>query len=422
LQINNYSKQLDDYNHTLQTYNRQLSDLLQNKSLQRDKVKMTNSISNISTLTKNIDNVQTKFNLTEDKINHIAATANHLTTNETKFLQNITQNVNNLKGNLIRILNNLNESQSQSADLVDRSFFDYFIDHLQTTVKVLDSAKNNFTIYINNQTLREPSPNVNLRYTLDPLIKSGFANQRILRTNIIRNATSELINRFKNFEAPIVGKLPIGFSEMIAIFPFAVTLGFCFCSSILCDTLRLGRHLYDAEKLKDRISSYEYISIVAPSWIDPMKPLLSQIISLSMLIIPVIIFVISIYSITSIWWNFIVLSDAFPAFAAARNLNEYIYLGLYGASVVLFIYCYWKIITEFRHASSSIPKAVMTKYRHIQNELMELLEKDPQRAYALLKQIRETKTIYHAKDQTVRHEDTENERFKKDVSENNKKR
>jgi hypothetical protein len=162
----------------------------------------------------------------------------------------------------------------------------------------------------------------------------------------VKAAIKNLIDRFTSVEAPVVGKLPIGFNEMVAIFPFALTITFFFFSMNLRDTIRLRKVL---ERSKDQHIA-KYFKDTA-SWVDPSPndaTMLHRITSWITLLIPVALFLASLYILFSVWYQMPVKNDEFPMFIAAADFNLLIYTSLYIISIILLSLSYIMIVKEPR--------------------------------------------------------------------------
>ncbi len=140
----------------------------------------------------------------------------------------------------------------------------------------------------------------------------------------------------------------MGFNEMLAVFPLALSVVFWYLVMTLRDTIKLRKTL---EKRGTRnIKSYLAGSSL---WIDPKRPPVGQkghtlhpIMAWMVLIIPFILFIISVGLILSMWYSIPVEGDKFPAFVAAVEFNKLTYDIIYGISTVLFAFSYVRLIKE----------------------------------------------------------------------------
>jgi hypothetical protein len=229
--------------------------------------------------------------------------------------------INKLEG----AIKHIDIAKAKSKDLLNADVFESTRAALQNVVHML----------------RNPTKDGNITITEGKValnnIKANLQTQKDIIKNNIDNATDKLVKRFDTLEAPIVGNIPMGFNEMIAIFPIVLVIGFSFCSSILCEIIRLRKVVH---KVYDKKSIFKDIetdaTVVAPMWVDPTKRKRDQLISLSILIIPVPLFLLSTVFICLIWFFMPMSNDKFPAFLGAVEINKWMYTILYIASAVYF--------------------------------------------------------------------------------------
>jgi hypothetical protein len=170
------------------------------------------------------------------------------------------------------------------------------------------------------------------------------------QNKILKENTRVFLGRFNATEFPIVGKIPISFNDLVAVFPLALAISFFYFIAILRDSIRLRKIL---EKNSQNDDIQQYLSNV-PFWIDPTRPKrqvgqrLSLFMSWIVLALPGILFIISVSLILYIWDVMFIENDVFPPFTAALNLNKFIYQILYGISSAIFIISYLVLIKEMR--------------------------------------------------------------------------
>lgn len=193
-------------------------------------------------------------------------------------------------------------------------------------------------------------------YTLIPSVLGlsvlGLSDTLKTQDKILSYNTNVFLNRFNASELPIIGRVPIGVNDIVDVFPIALAISFFYFIAILRDTIRLRRVLEkDSETKKDDIG--KYLSS-APLWIDPKRPkcqtgqTLHLIMSWIVLALPGALFIASVSLILYMWDYMYIRNDAFPPFAAALNLNEYIYHILYGISSGIFIIAYIVLLKEVK--------------------------------------------------------------------------
>jgi hypothetical protein len=157
----------------------------------------------------------------------------------------------------------------------------------------------------------------------------------------IDNRTGEFEKRFDQFEAPVVGKIPVGFNEMIAIFPVSLAIVFVYLIGTLCDVIHLKR-ISNSDEIKKHLRA-------ATVWIDPDRPnsknaeILHATLAWTVLALPLVLFIASLRLIYEIWSYVTVRADKFPVFIGAPDVNMGFFTGLYIASAVVFALSYLAI-------------------------------------------------------------------------------
>jgi hypothetical protein len=159
---------------------------------------------------------------------------------------------------------------------------------------------------------------------------------------------NDIRDTLEDFESPF-GKLPLGFSQIIIIFPFGLAIG----------SLVSFRMLYEAKKFRDKAFTFdnppnssdstckeEYIK-TAPLWYETTKGWKKQKFQIPLLLIPGVIFVASVILIVYGWL-------LIPTEFSADFENEFtlaIYFTLYVLSWILICYCYWLIFVKMQRNS-----------------------------------------------------------------------
>lgn len=193
---------------------------------------------------------------------------------------------------------------------------------------------------------------VQILYGLQPTVinLTQGVNKQISNLLTQMNALSD---RFKSLDTPWGMSVPVNFNEMLAVFPLALSIVFCYVAMTLRDTIRLRRVLAAKDSGNENVEKYISNS---PLWIDP-KPsdtkdkegrILHAFIAWRVLAIPALLFIGSIIMISSIWFWMSIEGDKFPAFVAATEFNKLIYSILYGIGGMLFGFSYALIIKEVR--------------------------------------------------------------------------
>lgn len=157
----------------------------------------------------------------------------------------------------------------------------------------------------------------------------------------LKTRETQVANRLNQIEFPF-GKLPIGLNESIAVFPIILAIGFLMLAMLLRDTIQLRKSfhlLYQRKDPNKQILTDEQIMLIAPVWLDPLKPGRKNFISLIILSIPFLIFIVSCIMILYSW--------TIPGFLRmGETLNWWLYGGMFLLSFLLFIYGYRQIAWE----------------------------------------------------------------------------
>ena len=165
--------------------------------------------------------------------------------------------------------------------------------------------------------------------------------------NKMKEEEKQVAARLDQIEFPF-GKLPVGLTESIAIFPIILAIGFLVVASQLRETIQLRKSFHQLYQRKDptrTVLNDQQIALIAPLWIDPENTNKQKLARLIILSIPFVIFIISCILIFYNW--------SIPGFFAyADQLNWWLYGGLYVVSLLIFIYGYRQILNELRDYSS----------------------------------------------------------------------
>lgn len=167
------------------------------------------------------------------------------------------------------------------------------------------------------------------------------------RLKKMKDQEKQTVTRLEQIEFPF-GKLPVGLTESIAIFPIILAIGFLVVASQLREAIQLRKSFHQLYQRKDpnrTVLNDQQIALIAPLWIDPESPNKQRLARLTVLSIPFLIFIISCILIFYNW--------SIPGFFAyADQLNWWLYGGLYVLSLVIFIYGYRQIFNELRGYAS----------------------------------------------------------------------
>jgi hypothetical protein len=134
------------------------------------------------------------------------------------------------------------------------------------------------------------------------------------RNTEINNKLSKIAGMFENFVTP-VGTIPIGFQELVALFPFIISILFLFFAYSLFEGMK-------SKQIADKNDSF-----VVSLLFNPHKSIKSQKLQIALLLIPIFIFVGSF--VVTMLIDFIYdepSSDSDDPFRAAVDLNKSIYV------------------------------------------------------------------------------------------------
>jgi hypothetical protein len=170
-------------------------------------------------------------------------------------------------------------------------------------------------------------------------------------SNQLSKKQNEIEDRLKQIEFPF-GKIPIGLDESIFLFPVGLAVGFLICASILGNTIRLRKDIHTRYKIKKDAGANsiadQKVDLIAPLWIDPISKKFYQLLKLMIFLVPLVMFVVSLYLISHIWG--IINRDQLAGVFVNSSINNLlIHGGLYILSFGFFIYGCWRIFVELRN-------------------------------------------------------------------------
>ncbi len=143
----------------------------------------------------------------------------------------------------------------------------------------------------------------------------------------------QLTDRVKQLESPL-GKLPMGMTEAILVFPLVVMTGFLLYTNAFCASVRPRREYIKLYRAKDSggalLDNYQ-LSLVIPLWLDPLAPGGPAASRKLLFFLPIPLYLLSCGLIAHLW--------QFPeAFQASGYLNRWFYGGLYLAGLLLLLH------------------------------------------------------------------------------------
>lgn len=188
---------------------------------------------------------------------------------------------------------------------------------------------------------------------IEPITKD--LGQRMARANQRQNELKEadealaeqrdeLQERLAEIQSPI-GKLPIGLSESVLMFPIVLVIGFGMATSGFLEQLRLRRCLMAAEAeggYSDSILKTSELARVAPLWIEPAASNQHKLLRWAALLAPALAFFATVVSI--------MVNEATGDSILFQQAGggEWVYWLLYAASALAFGVCLWLMWTGLR--------------------------------------------------------------------------
>jgi hypothetical protein len=168
----------------------------------------------------------------------------------------------------------------------------------------------------------------------------GIRDDLVEKETGINDRIQKVSNMFENFQTP-VGTIPIGFQELLALFPFIISILFLFFTYSLIPMMEIRVQLQD-----QRTYSSLNKSSIARLLFDQTKKQgkKGQKVQIVLLLIPVIIFGSSFVINLLIYFYYDEPSLASDdPFRAAVGLNKLIYLTISVFGTILMILSLWKL-------------------------------------------------------------------------------
>jgi len=147
-----------------------------------------------------------------------------------------------------------------------------------------------------------------------------FRSGLIGKEEDVNNKLQKISSMFENFQTP-VGTIPIGFQELVALFPFIISILFLFFVYSLSELVQLRKALKISKKRSSSSESY-----IVRLLFDPSEKKSNQKLQITLLLIPVLIFASSVVITVLIDFYFDKPTiDSDDPFRAAVGLNKLIY-------------------------------------------------------------------------------------------------
>ncbi|MGD1837807.1 MAG: hypothetical protein ACPKPY_07090 [Nitrososphaeraceae archaeon] len=206
------------------------------------------------------------------------------------YLSELNDNLLDLNGSYYRIINNFSTSDIQEAKIPIKL-------HEETITYLSNSSNTSRNILLGEITQLEIKYNWNLGqddYNTQEIIQNFNNTIQNVRNDIKKtdNTINEIKGRADEFASPM-GKLVLGFDEIILFFPLLLIGGYLVCIFILIEIFFLRKILFDL--YTNQGISEEDISRGIPLWIDNKNLGQNKSVRAVILFIPMIIFFISTY-------------------------------------------------------------------------------------------------------------------------------
>jgi hypothetical protein len=147
----------------------------------------------------------------------------------------------------------------------------------------------------------------------------------------LRSEEARVAARVEQIEFPF-GKLPIGLSEALAIFPLILGLAFFACAAALSESIRLGSACRDLLRTRDPAAvalTPSQIALITPLWLDPDRHPAELALKFAALLVPLAIAFLAGVQLILAW-------DLRNAGSVAA-LSQSALFALLGVSALLFI-------------------------------------------------------------------------------------
>lgn len=290
--------------------------------------------SDIASLTPEIRNITNEIKTVSDNAHNTTSKVN----DEIKAVNALLPK----KDSLPIIAGNNTEALSKLKNLLNNVTYQQ-----NATIKFASEAMKTDNEAISSYYKRNSSLSHNLAMAISN--KTSSQKRLIEATNATKIDSAKLVNltkRWEEIQSPF-GNFPIDFTNLLAIFPISLAGGFLVCSVLLSQSIHLRRaihHNYAKKKGSGDNVKDKDIHLFAPLWIDPVNVEQNKFLQFLILLIPFIIFLLSVTMIIYSWQY----APSEP-FAAANNLSKNIYYSLYAFDIGIFIFSYWRIINEVRY-------------------------------------------------------------------------
>jgi CII-binding regulator of phage lambda lysogenization HflD len=294
-------------------------------------------------VTEQYDNTVREINQTESAINEINMKLN-------RIIQIREEAIPAVDSRILNINTQLNQIESESGNfLSDR------ILSLRNNLTFQQQRLDDIRVQLNNELSNLESNKTNFENDLNRE-KNITLPELEKREKSLASQREHLTAQWENIQSP-VGEIPTAFRDLVAVFPFSLSLGFFIYVYFFSKTLAIRTFLHYLKKKNSSFKDSEIdreIALTSPLWVDPINSEQNKVLSFLILIIPLVIFVAStamiLYS-----WN---VEESDPVISETYRIIYYIINTL---GLGFFAYGYWRIINELRHYSNRLSSWLLTR-------------------------------------------------------------
>jgi hypothetical protein len=174
----------------------------------------------------------------------------------------------------------------------------------------------------------------------------GFRIDLIAKQGGVNDKLQKISSMFENFQTP-VGTIPIGFQELVALFPFIISILFLFFVYSLSQVMQMRKALEEKNITTSSNESYIVRLLFDPTSEKKYK----QRLQITLLLIPVLIFISSVVITVLIDFYFDKSTiDSDDPFRAAVGLNKIMYTSISIFAAVLMAISLWRLF----HTSGNV--------------------------------------------------------------------
>jgi hypothetical protein len=261
------------------------------------------------------------------------------------YIGNLNDSIHNMKLSMDTQIKQVNSSLS-TADKIRANINDPAFNEKMATILSKAKYKENRTIeffkvfnakFENSlKTYNERLTNKTQKFkTIENQIETSSSNIKEAQKTIyaLNGELMNLTHQWKEIQTPF-GNLPIDFTNLLAIFPIAVTSGYVLCAIWLKESIRLRSFIHAMHK-SDKV--YEF----APLWVEPKKKGGILFLQFLLFFVPVLIALLSVLMIVFAWEH-----APTPPFPSGSEVNKVIYYAVYGICFGLFGFSFGSVVHQ----------------------------------------------------------------------------